>query len=181
MPVLRWRFLQGDALRRSSTGGATSSHLNAAGLLGGCLRSSLPAGHCSGSCWLPAISLRSSLPAGDLLPPKCHRLARWMLRSSLPAGHCSGAVSSRLFLLRSSLPAGDLLPPKCHRLPGGCLRSSLPAGHCSGAVSSRRISLRSSLPAGDLLPPKCHRIARWMLTLVATRRPLLRELLAPGY
>ena len=72
---------------------------NAAGLPGGCLRSSLP----------PAL----------LSSPECHRLARWMLTFVATRRPCSprpNATGSPGGCLRSSLPPALLSSPECHRL-----------------------------------------------------------------
>ena len=117
-----------------------------------------------------------------------------------PRCHCQESGKGQVGAARRPIPSR----PNAAGLPGGCLRSSLPAGQspraptppacpadayarryppasAPGAVSSRLLAhARRYRPANPPVP-QCRRLARWMLTLVASRRPLLRELLAPGY
>ena len=120
----------------------------------------------------PARARRKLPPASHLA--RCHRLARWWLTlvatrrpPTLPdATGLPGGGS------RSSLPAGRPTSPDATGLPGGGSRSSLPAGRpprpmppaCPVVPHAHRYPRLARLA-------RCHRLARWWLTLIATRRP----------
>ena len=151
--------LPGGCLRSSLLRRPIPSRRNAAGLPGGFLRSSLPAAQSAPAGMPPACPAdsyaRRYVPPNPL-PPECRRLARRILT----------LVATRRPIRSRRNAAG---------LPGGFLRSSLPAAQSAPAgmppACPADSYARRYVPPNPL-PPECRRLARRILTLVATRRPI---------
>ena len=186
------------------------SRRNAAGLPGGCLRSSLraaqfpPAGMppaCPADSYARRYVPRQSPPAGmppacpadayarryvppNPLPPECRRLARRILTlvaTRRPIRSRRNAAGLPGGFLRSSLRAAQSAPADAAGLPGD-LRSSLrppnPSRRMPPACPADSYARRYVPP--NPLPPECRRLARRILTLVATRRPIRSRRNAAG-
>ena len=153
-------------------------------------------GHMPPAC--PVVAHARRYRPASLRLARCHRLARWSLtlaatRRPLSAARCPPACPVVAHVRR--YPPASFASPDATGLPGGGSRSPLPAGlpprpmppACPVVAHVRRYppasllapdatglpggDSRSPLPAGSHRRARCHRLARWSLTLAATRRP----------